>query len=158
MTQQTKNNRADFLLAVALILGALVLAAVSFWLPRHFPAPMTADIHGTVEEVDEVYAGTRMAIHIEGNATSYTMLIEEYEAMPEKPEVGGFVDIQYDISAERQIRILKVGDTSADAEVVYQQENPMALEVRKWQITAFVVYGVYALICVLLYRKKSGAK
>lgn len=158
MTQKTKSSRLDFLLAVALIVGALVLAAVSFWLPRHFLAPMTADIHGTVEEVDEVYAGTRMAIHIEGNDTSYTMLIEDFEALPEQPEVGDFVDIQYMISSERQINVLKVGTRAGDAEVVYHQENYAAQAVRKWQITAFVVYGVYAVICVLLYRKKSGAK
>ena len=60
MAQKTTSSRRDFLLAAALVLGAAVLAAVSFWLPRHFPAPMTADIYGTVEAEQESYAGTRM--------------------------------------------------------------------------------------------------
>ena len=155
MAQKTTSSRRDFLLAAALVLGAAVLAAVSFWLPRHFPAPMTADIYGTVEAVQESYAGTRMSIFIAGNDSSYTLLLEEYEALPVKPEVGGYVDLEYDISAERPIRRLEVGDTRQDAQLVFSRENPLGDTLRTWQLAAFGAYGVYVLVCALIYRRKS---
>ena len=99
--QTFKNTRSDHLLAAALMIGALVLAVVSWQIPNLFFAPMTADMRGIVETVEPAYENTRMAIRLEGNSTRYTIMLEDYATLTQTPQVGDEVGIKYDIKIGR---------------------------------------------------------
>ena len=103
--QTFKNTRSDHLLAAALMIGALVLAVVSWQIPNLFFAPMTADMRGIVETVEPAYENTRMAIRLEGNSTRYTIMLEDYATLTQTPQVGDEVGIKYDITSDRLIRM-----------------------------------------------------
>lgn len=152
----TQKNRADFILAMALILGSLVLAAVSWWLPGHFRTPMTADMRGTVEAVQEAYNGTRRALCLEGNSVRYTLPAETFLAMEPQPEPGDEVGMTYEITSLREIRDLKIFYDNGTSVTLYTSEDPVAKQLYFWQTIAFVVFGVYAAACVggYLVQKK----
>ena len=107
--QTFKNAPADHLLAAALMIGALVLAVMSWYIPLFF-APMTADMRGIVETVEPAYENTRMAIRLEGNSTRYTIMLEDYATLTQTPQVGDEVGIKYDITSDRLIRMLEIAE------------------------------------------------
>ena len=117
--QTFKNTRSDHLLAAALMIGALVLAVVSWQIPNLFFAPMTADMRGIVETVEPAYENTRMAIRLEGNSTRYTIMLEDYATLTQTPQVGDEVGIKYDITSDRLIRMLEIAENGEDT-VVYE--------------------------------------
>ena len=155
MREQNKQlRRLDFFLALALVIGAVVFAAASLWLPKQFEAPMNAKMDGVVDDVAPGYENTRMTIRLEGNAVRYTMMIEDFEALTEKPEIGDEVILKFDITPDRYLRgITLVNDGAKNA--VYQADNPVAVARERGQILLFVLYGIFAVIAVLVYRAKK---
>ncbi len=152
--QTFKNTRSDHLLAAALMIGALVLAVVSWQIPNLFFAPMTADMRGIVETVEPAYENTRMAIRLEGNSTRYTIMLEDYATLTQTPQVGDEVGIKYDITSDRLIRMLEIAENGEDT-VVYESVNPVARTRATAQLIAFAVYGAFAAVCIALYLKKG---
>ena len=144
----TKKNRIDFILAMALILGSLVLAAVSWWLPGHFRTPMTADMRGTVEEVKEAFGGYRLALCLEGNSVKYTMPTETFQALDPQPQKGDEVGLTYEITSVRDIRELEIFYDDGTFVTLYSREDTVAKQLYFWQTVAFAVFGVYAAVCV----------
>ena len=134
--QTFKNTRSDHLLAAALMIGALVLAVVSWQIPNLFFAPMTADMRGIVETVEPAYENTRMAIRLEGNSTRYTIMLEDYATLTQTPQVGDEVGIKYDITSDRLIRMLEIAENGEDT-VVYESVNPVARTRATAQLIAF---------------------
>lgn len=153
-----KNTRADVIFSAALLLGALVLAVFSWKLPSYIVAPMTADIRGTVELAEPSYENTRISIKLEGNVTKFTMPIKTFEALEMQPKVGDKVGMKYEITSIREIRVLKIEDENGADVVTYQSENPATAQRAEWQCIAFAVFGVYAVLCVLLYKRKTRKK
>ena len=157
---ERKNTRADIILSVALILGAIILAVVSWKLPSHIVAPMTADIRGTVEAVEPAYEETRMAIRLKDNSTRFTMPIGTFETLEQKPEMGDQIGLKYELTSYRDIRMLEIEDENGNDVVIYQSENPATARLQHTQNMAFIVFFVYAAACVVLYivitrRKKT---
>lgn len=151
MKQERKNTRADILLAVMLILGSLVLAGFSWWLPSTLQSPMTADMVGAVSGMEDMYDGTRVGFTLDDNTTKFTFVRETYEALPRELEMGDNVVLKYEISSLHEVRYLQVTNDDGSADVLYQAEDPTAKIVRNRQITAFVIYGIYAAVCVGVY-------
>lgn len=151
----TQKNRADFILAMALILGSLVLAAVSWWLPGHFRTPMTADMRGTVEEVKEAFGGYRLALCLKDNSVKYTLPTETFLAMEPQPEPGDEVGLTYEITSVRDIRDLKIFYDDGTSVTLYTSEDPVTKQLYFWQTVAFAVFGVYATACVGGYLVKT---
>ena len=137
-----------------LMIGALVLAVVSWQIPNLFFAPMTADMRGIVETVEPAYENTRMAIRLEGNSTRYTIMLEDYATLTQTPQVGDEVGIKYDITSDRLIRMLEIAENGEDT-VVYESVNPVARTRATAQLIAFAVYGAFAAVCIALYLKKG---
>ena len=156
MAQKQNSSRIDFFLALALIVGALVLAGISWWLPSHFQVPLTADARGTIVDISDAFEGERIAIRLEGNSTRYTLTVEEFSQLPVQPEVGDEVGLTYEMSTYRQLRMLEItGEDGADT-VIYEQENPLEKVLYGWQLAAFAAYGIYAVVCVVVYRSKKS--
>ena len=138
--QTFKNTRSDHLLAAALMIGALVLAVVSWQIPNLFFAPMTADMRGIVETVEPAYENT--------------IMLEDYATLTQTPQVGDEVGIKYDITSDRLIRMLEIAENGEDT-VVYESVNPVARTRATAQLSAFAVYGAFAAVCIALYLKKG---
>ncbi len=154
----TQKNRADFRLAVALVLGAVVLAAVSWWLPGHFRTPLTADMRGTVEEVREAFDGYRRALCLEGNSVKYTLPTETFYELDPQPQPGDEVGLTYEVTSVRNIRDLKIFYEDGSSVTLYTSEDPVAKQLFFWQALAFAVYGAYAAVCAAVYRVKTKKK
>jgi hypothetical protein len=163
MTMHFKNttDRADFILAVALVIGALVLAAFSWWLPSTLNAPMTAQMVGTITDISNVYGNYRVGLTIDDGVSKYTFITEEYEELPVKPEVGEYVALKYEISSMHEVRYLEVRGEDGEKDVLYSTVNPNARVIRNRQLMAFVIFGVYFAVVVgiyLLKTKKGGRR
>lgn len=152
---ERKNTRADVIFSAALILGALVLALVSWKLPSLVVAPMTADMRGTVELAEPSYENTRISIKLEDNVTKFTIPIETFEALEVQPEVGDEVRMKYEITSIREIRVLKVADEDGAMVTVYDSENPATARRETLQMLAFAAFGVYAVLCTVVYKVKG---
>ena len=157
MARTQKNSRLDATLAAALIVGAIVLAAVSWWLPSHFRVPLTADARGTVVRIEDAFEGERVALKLDDNSTRYTLSVEEFAQLPDQPEVGDAVGLTYEMSNYRQIRMLEITGADGTDTVVFEQGNPTEGVLYGCQSLAFAAYGIYAAVVALLYRKKAKA-
>ena len=152
MKQDGKHVRADFLLALALVLGAVILAAISWKLPHMISAPMTSEMRGAVEEIYESYEHTRVSIKLDNNSVKFTVPIETYYAIEEQPEIGDQARIRYDLTSYREIRELKVQQEDGSFVSVYESKNPKLQEFRTKQALAFAGYGIYMVLCFALHR------
>ena len=155
MKKTKKKAGADFRLARALVIGALLLAAVSWWLPGHFRTPLTADMTGTVEKIQEAYNGYRLALCLEDNSVKYTLPTETFLAMEPQPQPGDEVGLTYEVTSLRNIRELKVLHDDGTTDTLYTSEDPVAKQLYFWQTVAFAVYGVFFALCVWRYCKKG---
>ena len=151
----TENNRADFHLAMGLIAGALVLAVISWWLPGHFRTPLTADMRGTVERVQEAFDGYRLALCLEDNSVKYTLPTETFLAMEPQPQPGDEGGLTYEVTSVRDIRDLKIFYEDGSSVTLYTSEDPVAKQLYFWQAVAFAVYGIYAAFWVGRYTLKK---
>ena len=158
MKKTKKKAGADFRLALALVIGALLLAAVSWWLPGHFRTPLTADMTGTVEKIQEAYNGYRLALCLEDNSVKYTLPTETFLAMEPQPQPGDEVGLTYEVTSLRNIRELKVFHDDGTTDTLYTSEDPVAKQLFFWQALAFAVYGAYAALCAVVYRVKTKKK
>ena len=158
MEQKKEQKRADFILAIALILGALVLAVISLKLPSHIAAPMTADMDGIVEEVYESYEGTRISIKLQNNSVKFTMPIETFEQLDAVPAVGDNIHMKYELTSYREIRMMEIEDENGKEMKIFEQPNPLLEKLNRMQLTAFAVFGVYMVICFLIHAKKRKEK
>ena len=152
MKKETKN---DLIFAIALVVGAIVLAVVSWVLPSAIETPMDATMRGTVEEVYPSYQDTRVSIKLEGNSVKFTMPIDTFKALENPPEIGDYVRMKYELSQYRDIHLLKIQQADGDYLTVLEAPNPALERLYTYQAIAFALYGLYALICVVIFRKKA---
>ncbi len=155
MKQKEKQIKADLVLAALLILGSLVLAAFSWWLPNTLQGPMTAKITGTITSIEKAYGSYCMAISLDNYTTQYTFLTETYEALEKKPAIGEAAEIKYDITSMHEVRRLEVRRSDGSKEVLYSNVNPMETVIWQRQAAAFAVYGIFAAVCVGGYLVKT---
>ncbi len=158
MGQNKEQMRADLIFAIALILGALVLAVISYKLPDYTGAPMTADMDGIIEEVYESYEGTRVSIKLEDNSVKFTLPIETFQRMEILPEVGDAVRMKYELTSYREIRMIVIEEENGKDMKIFEQPNPALERLNRMQLAAFVVFGVYMVLCFVIHGKRTKKK